>query len=42
MAPIIEIIWILIALNNNVNRQLTLELGKMIEETASVFWVDTG
>ena len=27
-------------LNNNVNGQLTLGLGKLMEETASVFWVD--
>jgi len=41
---VIKIIWILIALNNNVNRQLTLGLRKLMEETTSVFWVayDTG
>ena len=27
-------------LNNNVNWKLTLGLGKLMEETASVFWVD--
>ena len=27
-------------LNNNVNGQLTLELGKLMEERTSVFWVD--
>jgi len=27
-------------LNNNVNGQLILGLGKLMEETASVFWVD--
>jgi len=36
---VIEITWILIALNNNINGQITLGLGKLIEET-SVFWVD--
>ena len=38
-------IWILIVLtelNNNVNEQLTLRLGKLMEEIASVFWVDLG
>jgi len=29
-------------LNNNVNGQLTLGLGKLMEETSSVFWVDLG
>ena len=29
-------------LNNNVNGQLTLGLRKLMEETASVFWVDLG
>ena len=32
----------LIELNNNINGQLTLGLGKLMEETASVFWVDLG
>ena len=27
-------------MNNNVNGQLTLGLGKLMEETASIFWVD--
>jgi len=27
-------------LNNNVNGQLTLKLGKLMEDTVSVFWVD--
>ena len=40
--PVIEITWILIALNNNVSRQLTLELRKLIEKSTSVFWVDLG
>ena len=34
---VIKITWILIDLNNNVNRQLTLLLGKLMEETTSVF-----
>ena len=29
-------------LNNNVNGQLTLRLGKLTGETAFVFWVDLG
>jgi len=29
-------------LNNNINGQLTLGLGKLMRETASVFWVDLG
>jgi len=29
-------------LNNNINGQLTLGLGKLMEETTSVFWVDLG
>ena len=29
-------------LNNNVIEQLTPGLGKLMEETASVFWVDLG
>ena len=29
-------------LNNNENRQLTLGLGKLMEKTASVCWVDLG
>ena len=29
-------------LNNNINGQLTLGLGKFMEETASVFWVNIG
>ena len=33
---------ILTEINNNVNGQLTLGLGKLMEETASVFWVDLG
>jgi len=32
----------LIELNNNVNGQLTLGLGKLMEETTSVFWVNLG
>jgi len=40
IVPVIEITWILIALNNNVNRQLTPGLGKSMEETTSIFWVD--
>jgi len=39
---VIEITWILIDLNNNVNRQLIPGLGKLMEETTSVFWVDLG
>jgi len=42
IVPVIEIIWILIVINNNVNWQLTLGLGKLIEETTSVFWVNLG
>jgi len=30
----------LIELSNNINGQLTPRLGKLMEETASVFWVD--
>ena len=43
--PSILVTWILIVLtelNNNVNGQLTLGLKKLMEETASVFWVDLG
>jgi len=40
IVPVIEITWILIVLNNNVNWQHTLRLGKLMEEIASVFWVD--
>ena len=40
--PVIEITWILIALNSNIIEQLTPGLGKLMEETASVFWVDLG
>jgi len=29
-------------LNNNVNGQLTLGLGKLMEKTVYVFWVDLG
>ena len=29
-------------INNNVKRQLTLGLGKLMEEIVSVFWVDLG
>ena len=29
-------------LNNNLNEQLALGLGKLMEETSSVFWVDLG
>ena len=34
------ILIILTELNNNVNGQLTLELEKLMEEIAFVFWVD--
>ena len=37
---VIEITWILIVINNNINWQLILGLKKLMEETASVFWVD--
>ena len=40
--PVIEITWILIDLNNNLNGQLTPGLEKLMEETTSVFWVDLG
>ena len=40
IVPVIEITWMLIALNNNVHRQLILRFGKLMEETVSVFWVD--
>jgi len=40
--PVIEIIWILIDLNNNVNRHLTPGLEKLMEETTPVFWEDLG
>ena len=40
--PVIKITWILIDLNNNVIEQLIPRLGKLMEETASVFWVDLG
>ena len=36
------ILIILTELNNNINRQLTLGLKKLMEETPSVFWVDLG
>ena len=36
------ILIVLTELNNNVNGQFTLGLGKLMEETASVFWVDLG
>ena len=39
------ILIVLIELNNNVNGQLTLRLGKLMKlmkKTASVFWVDLG
>ena len=36
------ILVVLTKLNNNKNRQLTLRLGKLIEEATSVFWVDLG
>ena len=39
---VIEIIWILIDLNNNVNRQLAPGLRKYMEEIMFVFWVDLG
>ena len=42
IVPVIEIIWILIVINDNVNWQLTLGLKKLMEEIASVFWVDLG
>ena len=40
--PVIEITWILIDLNNNIIEQLTVRLGKLMEETSSVFFVDLG
>ena len=43
--PSILVIWMLIIitkLNNNINRQLTLGMRELMEETASVFWVDLG
>ena len=36
------ILVVLTELNDNVNGQLTLGLGKSMEETTSVFWVDLG
>ena len=42
IVPVIEITWILIDLNNNIKRQLTLGLKKLMEEIASAFWVDVG
>ena len=36
------ILIVLTELNNNVNGQLILGLEKLMEETASVFWVDLG
>ena len=41
--PSILVTWILIViteLNNNANEQFISGLGKLMEETASVFWVD--
>ena len=32
----------LLKLNNKIIEQLTLGLGKLMEDTASVFWVDLG
>jgi len=43
--PSILVTWILIVLtelNDNVNGQFILELGKLMEEIASVFLVDLG
>jgi len=36
------ILIVLIELNNNVKRPLALRLVRLMEETASVFWVDLG
>jgi len=33
---------VLTELNNHVNGQLTLGLGKLMKETTFVFWVDLG
>jgi len=35
------IIDVMTELNNNVNEQVTLGLGKLMEEITSVFWVDS-
>ena len=42
IVPVIEITWLLIDLHNKVIEQLTPELGKLMEERSSVFWVDLG
>jgi len=36
------ILIVLTEINNNVNGQLILGLGKLMEETTSIFWVDLG